>query len=426
MMTIPKITTTENNVAFTIPVPKNHDIRSLLISRLGLHIATLTPPPSEDADGDFEIPFKDESPWLEPALGYTYEILAIDRIGMQYIANSFVATTANKRPDFIPDSFGPVQQTISPGDAVTFQGTIKNIGDGASTHPFHISQNMYNNSVAITFSVNGRVVSWGGDNSDVPFVPSVPSVPLVPVTAGGGPNNNHTWLATEGNHVLKAHVDDINRIPGERDKFNNLRSQTLTVGDFPGKLQMSSEVAGALRINDADFADWVHFNAWGEDAAPSRKPNANLISAVTQTGEGYVAVNPGCAIPISYGAEGGQPSAQNSHAGLWGNCLGNGFTFTVPADTTERELKIIVGVTNGGRGEFSASLSDDSVPGFVDTTWNANRSFDWSPVPGEVAVAYTLRYRAANPGQTLTVAWKLIGDPNRFNSQIRLQAATLK
>ncbi len=279
---------------------------------------------------------------------------------------------------------------------------------------------MYNNAIAVTFSVDGKTISWGGDSGN--------TTPLAPGHTFSCTGDGHlkTWNAVEGNHILMARIDDINRLPSERNKMNNCRSRTLTVGDYRGKLDMISQVADTLRINSADFDDWVHFTAWKENGQLRRKPGANLISSVTQTGSGHIAINPGCAIPVSYAAEGDQPAAENSRTGLWGNVINNAFTFSVPADTTERELNVYVGVTNGGRGEFNATLSDGSAPAFTDATWNANRSNDWCPVPDEAAICYTLRYRAASPGQTLTVAWKLIGDPNRYRAQIRLQAATLR
>jgi len=45
---------------------------------------------------------------------------------------------------------------------------------------------------------------------------------------------------------------------------------------------------------------------------------------------------------------------------------------------------------------------------------------------GSFTGVYTLRYRAAAPGQTLAVTWTLSNEPNRFLGQAPLQAATLR
>src|SRR4029077_15613010 len=48
--------------------------------------------------------------------------------------------------------------------------------------------------------------------------------------------------------------------------------------------------------------------------------------------------------------------------------LGHGFTFTVPADTTGRVLRVYVGVNNM-RARLTARLSDASAADIVDTTF---------------------------------------------------------
>ena len=76
--------------------------------------------------------------------------------------------------------------------------------------------------------------------------------------------------------------------------------------------------------------------------------------------------------------------------------LGTGFSFTVPADTTPRTLKVWVALNRAG-GQFTATLSDGSATAFSD-------SFNVG-VGDFVGALYTLDYQAASAGQTLTVSW---------------------
>ena len=237
------------------------------------------------------------------------------------------------------------------------------------------------------------------------------------------------WSATPGVHVLRVVADDVNRICDEACEMDNRAAKTLTVGDFPGSVEMETRYAPHLvDVSREGLLDWIVFDKWGEGAATSvtRKRDAGLIAFPRQVGRGYVAVNPGCAIRLRWGDD-ATAAADEGNRGLWGNGVGNGYELEVPADRTERVLKLYVNVTNGGWGEFAAELDDGSFPKVVDDTWNANRARGSSPVPDEARAVYTVRYRAVKDGAKLKVTWRLKGEANPylFASQIRLQAATL-
>jgi hypothetical protein len=98
--------------------------------------------------------------------------------------------------------------------------------------------------------------------------------------------------------------------------------------------------------------------------------------------------------------------------------VGKGFQFSVPADTTTRTLVIYVGTANS-TGKLTAQLSDRSAPDFSSSTGTrVTKSWDGY---------YTLTYRAASAGQTLTVTWALnsVKKPQSL-SAVRLQGAALK
>ena len=92
----------------------------------------------------------------------------------------------------------------------------------------------------------------------------------------------------------------------------------------------------------------------------------------------------------------GTPTASaTNNNGIYVNYLQNGYSFTAPADTGTRTLSVYVGGWLSG-GTLTAHLSDFSAADFVDSTTPANGQYDRN---------YTLTYKAASAGQTLTVSW---------------------
>jgi hypothetical protein len=95
--------------------------------------------------------------------------------------------------------------------------------------------------------------------------------------------------------------------------------------------------------------------------------------------------------------------------------LNNGFQITVPAGTTAKTLRLYVGVWAAG-GRLEARLSDGSAPAYIDTsllnpTDTSNR-------------VYTIAFKAASSGQTLTLKWTTNAVYNQW-SNVTLQSATV-
>ncbi len=96
--------------------------------------------------------------------------------------------------------------------------------------------------------------------------------------------------------------------------------------------------------------------------------------------------------------------------------IGNGFELKVPADTTTKTLKLFVGIKKAS-GQLEVALSDGSTTPF--TTQIKQLSDKSSRI-------YTLNYRAASSGQTLTIRYTLTNRyDNNVRSYISLEAATL-
>ncbi len=372
------------------------------VYRNGWHIATVT-------DGTS---YHDVSSYLRPGLGYPYSIQAYDANGNMAPKTEVVVQTAAKFPDLIVTDFGMENPDVKPGEKVRFYAKMKNIGQGAT--PPTVQD-------GVTWSVDGKVVGW-----------CTKPGPMKPgeewnLVADGGPADGGQWTAVAGAHVLRCYIDDINRLPGE-NKGNNVTDKTITVGEVAaGVVQGMAEAApGAVDLTAEGTLDWVHWGVGGKDGVNRKAGGANLIGERTKTGEGYLDATSGCPVGLSY-TDGTDPKeTSNNHYGLWWNNVGTASVFSVPADTTERVLRVYVAGIEGARCKFTAKLSDDSAPAYVSESMDGNRgNGNWAAVPGAFSAVYTVRYKAAGDGQKLMVECRLDNEPNRFRGQVRLQAATL-
>jgi len=372
------------------------------VFRNGWHIATTT----TNTD------YVDDSSWLRPGLGYTYEVQAFAPSGALSPRCAQVVQTAARFPDLVVTAFGLEPASPAPGQAVRAFAKVKNAGSGATPNRILIT---------VSWSIDGKLMGWC-----TPMGPMHADEERMLVSNAGGPQRGQ-WTATNGTHVLTCLLDDIIRLPGE-NKANNICDKTIVIGaNHPGELLGETQAApGAVDLSSEGTLDWVH---WGlvDTNSVNRKTGANLIDAtLTQQGKGYRDRTPGC--PVSFNWTGGVPTAEmrDTRAGLWWNGPGTSQRFTAPADTTERILKVYVSGIEGAAATLSATLSDDSAPAYVSTVWDGNASrFAWAAVPGGFSAVYTIRYHAAKASQKLTVEWKLASEPNRFVGQVRLQAATL-
>ena len=415
---------TENEVELGVALPEDGQFASVMLFRNDMHCRTVSRDEMKSRQEWLVAKWTDATAWIRPALGYRYRAVAVAADGTTGPVAEIVATTPDRVPDLVVDDINLVRDGEGPlaaGETVRLRGTIANRGDGATPHQTVGDVGIYDSSLSVTFSCEGRTLGWGGNDGSVPLAPGG----TFSVVAGG-PNGGR-WTLTPGTHVVMAFADDVNRICSERDEYNNVFLKSFTVGEHPGALALESRISPwHVDLSREGTIDWVCFNSYGDGATPARKRGADRIRFAGKTGEGFMSVNPGCRLDLAWGDDGTQPKRDNSHEGYWGNCIGNGYRLEVPAGREERTLKVWAGVTEGGRMELSAKLSDGSAPEIAGASWNANRSGFGTPVPGEIAPVYELRYRAAKDGEKLTVELRLAEEPHAFRSQIRLQAAALK
>lgn len=96
------------------------------------------------------------------------------------------------------------------------------------------------------------------------------------------------------------------------------------------------------------------------------------------------------------------------------NNIGEGFSFTVAADTFEKTLTLYSTLHNGN-AQLIANLSDGSAPAYIQNT--SFGGFNGSHI-------YTITYAANSPGQTLNVSLLLSNDFSGFGN-VAIQGVAL-
>jgi len=165
--------------------------------------------------------------------------------------------------------------------------------------------------------------------------------------------------------------------------------------------------ASSVNLTTEGTSDWAH---WGSEGSGNwdHKNGANLLANWTSTATAFT--YPGNA--ISYLWTDGANTNWNGQAqstGFYYSGQGGYFSFTAPADTTLRTLKVYVG-TNAANGTLSAHLSDSSAADYTNSSLATNSNG-----------VYTLTYKAASAGQTLTIKWT----NTSANGSITVQSASL-
>ncbi len=194
----------------------------------------------------------------------------------------------------------------------------------------------------------------------------------------------------------------------------NQSSEKLNALNPSGLLTGFQEVSpSSVDLTTEGTADWTHWGLNGESGFNRKSGVTPQISNFTPIGNGAILHFGGT---VTYNWTDGTPTGNTaSNGGLWVKGVGNGYQLTVPADTTQRTLKLYVGVWSAG-GRLEASLSDGSAATYVDTSLVNNTATS--------NAVYTLNYQAASAGQTLTVRWTVNSIVNQW-SNATLQAATL-
>lgn len=193
---------------------------------------------------------------------------------------------------------------------------------------------------------------------------------------------------------------------------------TVTPRPTPGSggvLNGSGAPTGNVDLSNEGATDWAHWGLLDASSFNHKSGVTQLISDVTKIGNDILrAYNNN---PTSYSWTGGTPTAgaANTTTGIYTCQLDNGLQISVPAGTTQKTLKVYVGVWCA-IGKFEATLSDSSAAAYTDYIDNS---------AGTTNRVYTLTFRAGSDGQTLTVKFTVTRAYNAYYGNVALQAATL-
>ncbi len=202
---------------------------------------------------------------------------------------------------------------------------------------------------------------------------------------------------------------------------SNAATVTLSVlGTSVGSLSgTQATAASSYNLTSLGTSDWAHWGTGGSNPGFNHKANGgSKISNYTQIGSGG-SYGGGTNASRNVTWSDGTPLASDSgdHGYLWDNgAVGSGFSFTVPASTTAQTLVVYAG-GYGASSTLTAHLSD-GTPDYVATV-NATTNTAYADV-------YTITFKAALAGQTLTISYVKSGNiPGKTNGSADLIAAYL-
>ncbi|HKU57166.1 MAG TPA: PxKF domain-containing protein, partial [Gaiellaceae bacterium] len=238
--------------------------------------------------------------------------------------------------------------------------------------------------------------AWSPDGSQIAFVRDL-----------GGQNFN----------VFTANADGTNQVQlthgtaPSRNSFPNWGTQVGGGGELSGSSQSAVQSVDLTASGDSDWALWG-YNSPPGPPAPSLTPNETKAGGGRQISDLSIGNGDGTpvrgfgtfsSVPYTFNWTDGSPDASisNGLAGITSPALGQGLSFSVPADTSVRRLTIWTSA-HFADGTLTAHLSDGSAPDFVQTIHATSAA----PFPTQnMPATFTLDYRAASDGQTLTVTW---------------------
>jgi hypothetical protein len=287
---------------------------------------------------------------------------------------SFSLTNLAAGPASITGTAGtPQSATVNTAFANALQATVKD-GNG----------NLLS-GVSVTFAApaSGASAAFGGSATVTTNTSGVATAPTL--TANG----------QAGSYTVTASVSGVTTPAGF--SLTNTAATTGGSGSLSGS---GNSNTGTFNLTGEGTSDWVTWgNIYGGPGLVDRKAGVTAqISNYTEIGSLVVATTGNDPRTLTW-SDGTRATSGSNNVAVYVDSnsghAGNGFSFTVPADTNTRTLVFHAGGQDGG-GTLTASLSDGSAANYQDTT--ANQSGRWDR-------NYTITYSAGTAGQNLTVRW---------------------
>ena len=277
----------------------------------------------------------------------------------------------------------PQSAAVSTAFAAALQATVK---DG--------SGNLMS-GVSVTFAApaSGASATFGGSATATTNASGVATAPAL--TANG----------QAGSYAITASVAGV----ATPATFSLTNTSTTTGGS--GTLSGSANSnAGTFNLTTEGTSDWVSWGtiSGGPGMVDRKAGVAAQISNYTEIGSLTVATTGNDPRTLTW-SDGTRAASGSNNVVVYVDSntghAGNGFSFTVPADTNLRTLVFHAGGQNSG-GTLTAHLSDGSAANYQDTSTNLSGRWDRN---------YTLTYSAASAGQSLTIQWVDATDSGSVN-----------
>jgi hypothetical protein len=239
--------------------------------------------------------------------------------------------------------------------------------------------------VSVTFAApaSGASVTFGGSATVSTNTSGVATAPALTANSQAG---SYTVTASVAGVTTPASFS-----------LTNTAATTGGTGTLSGSANFTS---GTFNLTAEGPTDWVNWGIlYGGPGLADRKRGVTArISNYTEIGSLGVATTGNDPRTLTWSD--GTPNTSGSNSTVVyvdsnSGHPGNGFSFTVTADTTVRTLVVHVGGQTSG-GTLTATLSDGSAAKYQDTSPTQSSRYDRN---------YTLTYSAASAGQTLTIQW---------------------
>ncbi len=340
--------------------------------------------------------------------GNVYRCVVGNPAGLVPSAAATLTVSGNTIPDTTPPTAALTNAPTltSPTSSgytftVTYSDNVAVAADSLGAGNLTVTGNGYTEAATL--------VSTGLENG-----PTVIATYSVPAPIGG-------WSAgSDGSYNIALNANQIS------DTSGNYAAAVADLGNFTvnipvpatgGKLAGSQATASpSYNLTTLGTSDWAHWglggNVYNFDHDAS---GGSQISNVTDLGTGLVGGYSSSSRSVSW--SNGSPIASESgdDGYIWANTvLGTGFSFTVPASTTQRTLYIYAGGYSSG-ATLTATLSDGSATPLVATASAAGLYTD----------LFTITYAAASAGQELTITYVKSTNINGTGGSVDLIAAAL-
>jgi hypothetical protein len=287
---------------------------------------------------------------------------------------SFILTNLAGAPASVAATVGtPQSATVSAAFTTALQATVKDAGGNPLS------------GITVTFAApaSGPSANFGGTATVTTNTSGVATAPAM------------TANSQAGTYTVTASVSGV-ATPASFS-LTNAPATSGGTGTLSGSGNSS---AGTFNLTTEGTTDWVNWGviSGGPGLADRKRGVTARISNYTEIGSLVVGITGNDARTLTWSD--GTPTVSGSnnvvvYVESGSGHPAEGFSFTVPADTTIRTLLVHAGGQSSG-GTLTATLSDGSAAVYQDTTANQNGRWDRN---------YTITFGAASAGQTLTIRW---------------------